>query len=148
MVDDLKIPQKSSSWSEAERERSAPPRDPDSMRPVLAECMHPNHFPNGYEGARKPGTCIDHEPTPERPALPPWVMSFLPETVIEHNSWEAVVRHVGYESGRWLVLIEPTRLIDGPRKAGERAEWRRLRAEVGKKEAWKIMRERHGKGNN
>ncbi len=132
---------KVSAWTDAEREERYKVRDPDDMRPQRAECQHPAHYPLGYDKPRKPGGCVDHEPVAERPEIPPWIMYFLPATVIEHCEWEAVVRHVGYEGGRWLVLIEPTKLIgDAPRKAGERAEFRRLKHEVGKKKAWEIMR--------
>ncbi len=129
---------KVSAWTEAERER---PRDPDDMRPQRAKCQHPAHYPLGYDKERKNSVCIDHEPVAERPDIPPWIMYFLPETVIEHSGWEAVVRHVGFEGGHWLVLIEPTKAVgDAPRKAGDRAEFRRLKHEVGKKKAWEIMR--------
>lgn len=68
--------------------------------------------------------------------VPPWVTSFAPNTVITHDGWEAVVRHVGCEEGHWLVLLEPTKQI----RQVSRSEYRRLKIQVGKKKAKELVK--------
>lgn len=71
--------------------------------------------------------------------VPPWVTSFAPNTVITHDGWEAVVRHVGCEEGHWLVLLEPIQRSSPTRF---RSEYRRLKVQVGKKKAREMIQQK------
>lgn len=75
-----------------------------------------------------------------RPPLPPWVYTFAPGSTFLHDGWTCAVRHVGYEGGQWMMLVEPLSYQE-PRGAS-RSEFRRLRQQVGKKVAREILRER------
>lgn len=82
-----------------------------------------------------------HKAQREKPEPPPWIASFFPNTVITHDGWEAIVRHVGYEDGHWLCLLEPTQRLQADRVMS-RSEFRRLKAQVGKKKVEAIIKER------
>lgn len=142
-----KAPEKTSRWTEAERERAEPEAAPAPPKEPYRECMHPSHFPNyintGTKGERYANTCIGHSPVYDVPDPPPWIMHFLPESVITHAGWEAVVRHVGYEEGHWMVLLEPMRPVG--KRLMSRSEYRRLKAQVGKKGVEKVLLERKAK---
>lgn len=70
-------------------------------------------------------------PAPAGITIPPWIPSFAPNTIITHDGWEAVVRHVGQEEGHWLVLLEPVRQV----AQRNRAAYKRLKHQLGKKKA-------------
>lgn len=103
-MEELKVPEKTSRWSDAEREAAAtPPEVPPT--------------------------------TDARPPLPPWVVDFAPGSTFTANGWEIGVCHVGHEEGMWAMLVMPIR----PTKGASRSEFRRLRAQVGKKEAKRLV---------
>ena len=107
-MDEIKVPEKTSRWSEAEREAAA------ATPPVV------------------PPT------TDARPPLPPWVTEFAPGSTFIANGWEIGVCHVGCEEGMWAMLVMPIK----PTKGASRSEFRRLRAQVGKKEAKRLLSEK------
>jgi hypothetical protein len=74
------------------------------------------------------------------PAIPPWVGTFEPGTTFTHEGWTCVVRHIGCEAGQWLMLVEPTDFR--PPRAASRSEFKRLKTQVGKKEARRILEAR------
>lgn len=74
----------------------------------------------------------------EQPELPPWLAALHPGAVFTANGWECIVRHVGYEGGLWMMLVEPQQAA--PQRSASRSEFRRLRAQIGKKEAKRITK--------
>lgn len=70
------------------------------------------------------------------PDFPPWLADLHPGQVFTANGWECVVRHVGYEGGMWLMLVEPQ--IKAKGRTASRAEFRELRKRLGKKEAKRL----------
>ena len=102
-MEDEKVVEKTSRWTEAERE-------------------------------------ADAAPPPKPPTVPAWVYTFRPGTVFTHEGWDCVVRHIGCEEGHWLMLVEP--MLYTPPRAVSRSEYRRLVAQVGKKKARQIIKER------
>jgi len=103
-MDEVKPVEKTSAWTDAERDRSAEVAVPAP---------------------------------PERPELPPWLSTFHPHSTFEYNGWECVVRHVGYEGGMWMMLVEPVSYTE-PRGA-KRAAYRQARKTPGKKAAKKLL---------
>lgn len=83
----------------------------------------------------------DAAPTAKVPEIPPWVVEFAPGTVLTHAGWDCVVRHVGCEEGHWLILLEPM-AYNGKSRNASRSEFRRLRAQVGKRKAKEILASR------
>lgn len=73
------------------------------------------------------------------PPLPAWLTTFPPGTLFNVNGWDCAVRHVGQEEGHWLMLVEPVRCTQG---VMSRSEYRRLKAQIGKKKVKKILKER------
>lgn len=78
------------------------------------------------------------EPPPAPPQPPPWATAFRPGVRFALEGWQAIIRHVGCEEGRWMVLVEPV----GPDRPKFRSEFRRLKAQVGKKKAEAIVKEK------
>lgn len=76
---------------------------------------------------------------PQVPQLPAWIVSFQPGSVFNVNGWDCAVRHVGQEEGHWLLLVEPIR---NTQRVMSRSEYRRLKAQVGKKEVEQIIKAR------
>lgn len=79
-------------------------------------------------------------PTDSAPPLPPWLGVFSPGSTFTHNGWRCAVRHVGYEGGLWMMLVEP--LEQETSRSMSRSEYRRLVAQVGKKETRKLLKAR------
>ena len=78
---------------------------------------------------------------PKSPQLPPWFGAFAPDTIIGHNGWEAIIRHVGCEDGRWMILIEPELTGFLGQKARDRRRFKQLKRTIGKKKAWAKIKE-------
>lgn len=108
MNDELIVPEKTSRWTDAERDGTSAPAEVSA--PVTAD---------------------------DRPPLPPWLGAFGPGSTFEHQGWTVAVRHVGYEGGMWMFLAEPVDYKE-PRSVS-RSEFRRLRTQLGKKEARKVL---------
>lgn len=90
------------------------------------------------EGALTP--LADPPSADARPPLPSWIGTFVPGSTFEHEGWTCAVRHVGYEGGHWMMLVEPLSRKE-PRSVS-RSEFRRLRTQVGKKKAREILASR------
>lgn len=115
----MPIVEKTSAWTDAEREKEA-----QTAEVVLR--------PSGGE-----------ERIIERPDLPPWAADLNPATPFVANGWHCEIRHVGYEGGRWMLLVEPVRPAGVFKsKARKRAEYKAAVRTVGKKEARKRARTR------
>lgn len=103
MSDDFPIIEKTSAWSESEREK---PAEIEQRRQDIV--------------------------------IPPWASALNPETPFVANGWHCEIRHVGYEGGRWMLLVEPVRPAGVLKsKARNCAEYKRMVKTVGKKEARK-----------
>jgi len=106
-MDELKVPEKASRWTDEEREAG-----------IVATQTETRH-------------------ETERPPLPDWLRIFQPGTNFSHEGWTCAVRHVGFEGGVWMMLVEPLEYKET--RSASRSEFRRLRAQVGKKEAKKLL---------
>lgn len=110
MIDDTPVVEKTSAWTDVEREK---PTYPEMVQAV------------------------------ERPELPRWAADLNPGTPFTANGWHCEIRHVGYEGGRWMLLVEPVRSAGVFKsKARLRAEYKAAVKTVGKKEARKRARSR------
>ena len=88
------------------------------------------------DAEREKSVTSDPDRIVQKPALPAWIGAFEPHSTFTVNGWECAVRHVGYEGGHWMMLVEPLREVGVFKSKGrKRAEYRRLVRTVGKKEA-------------
>lgn len=117
-MDEVKVVEKTTRWTDAERDGGS----------------------GNVDGVSEIETRIP-DPQAEQPPLPPWLPLFHPGSTFTHNGWQCAVRHVGFEGGVWMMLVEPIDFEGGVR-AASRSEYRRLRAQVGKKEAKRLLTER------
>ena len=113
---DLKIVEKTSAWTDEQRERKLASAGPDTVDEI--------------------GPATQPQPPP-----PPWLPAFQNGTRFECNGWLSEVLHVGIVEGRWLVLSEP---VAGPSEARVyKSMYKRLVLQgMGKKDAKRMVRER------
>lgn len=116
--DDLVIPEKKSSWTDAEREREAE---------VAAEVA-----------AAPDATDIERDVPVKAPA---WLKRVAPGTTVKHQGVVLNVVHIGFAQGRFMVLMEPLGL-EANTAGQRRARYDELiRQGLGKKAAKRKVRE-------
>ncbi len=123
---DLKIVEKTSAWTDEQRENPDPALGVGS--PPLDAHAPPSVQVKAHEAA-------------EAGSPPPWLPAFQNGTRFECNGWLSEVLHVGIVEGRWLVLSEP---VAGPSEARVyKSMYKRLvLSGMGKKDAKRMVREK------